>query len=120
MSYAGTKWLHCTIVSVLVAARAFETNGAEIMGAAPAAASVRPVSFKNRRLVTRGSLFVLIFGSSSLWRQLDEAGPDEKNCLVHWIIFLSRHHSAAMFSPASGLKPVNSYDLLRVSLERFP
>src|SRR5262245_33900096 len=37
-----------------------ETNGAESIGAALAAARVRPVSFKNRRLVTRGSLFVLI------------------------------------------------------------
>ena len=121
VSYAGTKWLHCTIDSDLLSAKARDTNGAEIIGAAPAVATVRPVSFKNRRRVTRGIVLVPIFGSSfSLWGQSDEADPDERIAFVHWIIFLGRHHSAAMFSPASGLKPVNSYDLSRVSLERFP
>ena len=78
LSYSGTKWLHCTMVSVLVSANARDTNGAEINGAALAAASVRPVSFKNRRLVTREILLMSIFGSSSLGFQLDEATPDER------------------------------------------
>src|SRR4051812_15862238 len=64
LSYSGTKWLHCTMVSVLACAMALETNGAEIAGAEPAAASVRPAFFKKRRLVTDKSLFVLILVSS--------------------------------------------------------
>src|SRR5579872_4258042 len=62
VSYAGTKWAHCTIESDLSAARPFDTNGADSIGAA---ASVRPVSLKNRRRVTGASLFFLISGSSS-------------------------------------------------------
>jgi hypothetical protein len=46
--------------SDLLSARAFDTNGAESNGAEPAAASVNPVFFKNRRLVTRAILLVLI------------------------------------------------------------
>src|SRR6185312_7737009 len=64
VSYAGTKCAHCTIDSDVSAAKAFDTNGAESIGAAPAAAMVRPVSFRNRRRVTRGSLVVLISFSS--------------------------------------------------------
>ena len=64
LSYSGTKWLHCTIVSVLVSAMARDTNGAEIAGADPMAARVRPAFFKTRRLVTGGNLFMLILGSS--------------------------------------------------------
>ena len=54
------------MLSVLVSANARDTNGAEINGAALAAASVKPVCFKNRRLVTREIMLMSIFGSSSL------------------------------------------------------
>src|SRR5215470_7530831 len=67
MSYSGTKWLHCTIDSDLLSAKACATNGAE-RGAVPAAAMVRPAFFKNRRLVTRGSL-LLIFAPPPGMRQ---------------------------------------------------
>jgi hypothetical protein len=52
VSYAGTKWLHCTIDSELLSAKARDTNGADSTGAAPALARVTPVFFKNRRRVT--------------------------------------------------------------------
>src|SRR5215469_16484346 len=82
VSYSGTKWLHCTIDSDLLSASARDTNGAERAGAAPAAARVRPASFKKRRLVTRESLLPIILitlGSSSLLVSVvDEAGPDER------------------------------------------
>src|SRR5690242_9670931 len=60
MSYSGTKCAHCTIDSALSAASAFDTNGADSIGAVPAAAIVRPVFVRNRRLVTRGIFDVLI------------------------------------------------------------
>src|SRR6185295_187497 len=66
VSYAGTKWLHCTIESDLSAASDLEMNGAESKGAVPAAASVRPVDFKNRRRVTDPMRFLLILVSSSV------------------------------------------------------
>jgi hypothetical protein len=50
----------------LVSAIARDTNGAESTGAEPAAARVRPVFLKNRRLVTGISLFVLTLGSSTV------------------------------------------------------
>ena len=65
VSYSGTKCAHCTIDSALSAAMARDTNGADSTGAAPTAASVRPVSFKNRRLVTRESPFVVMLRSPS-------------------------------------------------------
>ena len=53
--------------SVLVSAKAGDTNGAESSGAEPAAARVRPVFLMNRRLVIYEILLVFIFGSSSGW-----------------------------------------------------
>ena len=44
VSYSGTKWAHCTIDSDLSAAKRLDTNGAESIGAEPAAARVRPCS----------------------------------------------------------------------------
>src|SRR6476659_7050080 len=78
VSYSGTKWAHCTMDSDLFWASAFDTNGAESIGAAPAAARVRPVSLRKRRRVTDANLLVLIVGSSSVWFQLEEASPDER------------------------------------------
>src|SRR5262249_60160860 len=37
LSYSGTKWLHCTIDSDLLSANPRDTNGAESIGARPAA-----------------------------------------------------------------------------------
>src|ERR1043165_1487521 len=77
LSYSGTKWLHCTMVSVLPWAQARDTNGAEIAGAEPAAARVTPAFFRNRRRVTGGSLLVLILGLLLHGvLQPDEAGDD--------------------------------------------
>src|SRR4051794_12909441 len=52
--------------SELVSANARDTNGAEINGAALAAASVKPVCFKNRRLVTDDILLIFISASPIL------------------------------------------------------
>src|SRR5690242_17555655 len=77
VSYTGTKCAHCTIESDLSAARPFEMKGAERIGAAPAAARVRPVVFKNRRRVLDLVRSLLIWGSSSvIWPQLDGANQD--------------------------------------------
>src|ERR1041384_4440118 len=73
VSYSGTKCAHWTMDSVLVWAMAREMNGAESTGAEPAAARVRPALFKNRRLVTGGSLFPLMWDSSRGVFQCDEA-----------------------------------------------
>ncbi|MEJ2626341.1 MAG: hypothetical protein P8Z80_18030 [Pseudolabrys sp.] len=51
---------------VFAAAMAVDTNGAEMTGADPAAASVKPVSRRNRRRVTRPDPLFLILRSSSL------------------------------------------------------
>ena len=47
LSYAGTKWLHCTMDNVLVCANERETNGAEIRGVPLAAATASPVFLRN-------------------------------------------------------------------------
>src|SRR5262245_42106693 len=52
LSYWGTKWLHWRIFSVLVSARAVDTNGIETAGARPAAPAAAPTRFKNPRRVT--------------------------------------------------------------------
>ena len=54
------------VESALSAPRAFEMNGAERMGAVPAAASVRLVVFKNRRRETDLVPVLLILRSSSV------------------------------------------------------
>src|SRR5262245_36227762 len=54
------KWLQSKIFSVLVSARAVETNGAETAGAKPAAPAASPTVFKKSRLVVaRPGLFPL-------------------------------------------------------------
>src|SRR5215467_3426361 len=58
VSYSGTKWLHCTIDSNLVSAKARDTNGAEITGAKPAApAATLDVLRKSRRVTERFCFF---------------------------------------------------------------
>jgi hypothetical protein len=95
-----------------------DTNGAESSGAEPAAARVRPVFLRNRRLVTGVISFALILGSSSVRFQLNEADPDEK---IASSTGLSRQYRAAMLLLVTGLKPVNRCDLiaLRAALVRF-
>src|SRR5216684_3273968 len=58
VSYWGTKWLHCRILSVLVWASASAMNGAEIAGARPAAPAAAPARFrKPRRVMVELNLF---------------------------------------------------------------
>src|SRR5689334_17030524 len=77
VSYSGTKCAHCTIDSDLSAAIALLTNGADSTGAAPAAAKVRPVSFKKRRRETRGSSLVVIL-AFSLWNSAGWGAAGER------------------------------------------
>src|ERR1043165_5599546 len=53
LSYSGTKWLHCTMVSVLAWASAGDTNGADIAGPRPAAPAIALLVFRKLRRVTR-------------------------------------------------------------------
>src|SRR5947207_9314101 len=71
VSYAGTKWLHCTIDSAVLSANARDTNGAESIGAAPALARVSPVFFKKRRRVTE---FFCLFPPDSIAHLLVRCG----------------------------------------------
>jgi len=78
-----------------------ETKGAEIAGAEPAAARVRAEFFKNRRRVTGGSLFVLIFGlllmgCFSLMRR-----GETKELPRRLIILVGRQISSRSFGRAS-------------------
>src|SRR6266542_548223 len=58
VSYWGTKWLHCRILSVLAWASASAMNGAEIAGARPAAPAAAPARFrKPRRVMVELNLF---------------------------------------------------------------
>jgi hypothetical protein len=58
-----------------------EMNGAESAGAEPAAARVRLAFLKKRRLVTGGSLFVLILAFSSWAISSWASDPRRKICL---------------------------------------
>src|SRR5262252_4314428 len=51
LSYSGTKWLHCTIDSDLLSANARDTNGAESIGARPAAPAATPDALRKFRRV---------------------------------------------------------------------
>src|ERR1700761_3444960 len=52
VSNAGTKWLHCTIVSDLLSANARDTNGAERPGASQAAPPTAPEALRKLPRVT--------------------------------------------------------------------
>src|SRR6185312_15449980 len=106
----GTKWLHCTIFSVLVSAKAVETKGAEISGALPAAAKVRPVCLRNRRLVTReNELIFSLLGSGSGQRrriQIERIGSS-----TGLLSLLFGHHNARLAEWTIVSKPDNNADL---------
>src|SRR5581483_5027873 len=82
LSNAGTKWLHWTIVRVLVSAMARDINGAERIGAVLAARRVSPASFRNRRRVARAKVVVLIL-RFLLFSSCGKANP-AGDCLAHW------------------------------------
>src|SRR5262249_50828045 len=103
LSYSGTKWLHCTIDSDLLSANARDTNGAKSTGAVAAVARVRPVSFKNRRRVTRGRPFVPIVVPPCLF-QLDEASP-ETRALGHRLKALDHYYTARYPRGARAISP---------------
>src|SRR5215831_7327518 len=50
-SYSGIKWLHCRIFRVFVSADAVETNGADTVGARPAAPAAIPMVLRKSRRV---------------------------------------------------------------------
>src|SRR5579885_3491818 len=58
VSYAGTKWLHCTIDSDLLSAKARDTKGAESIGAA-GLAPMLSAPFVSRALADNKSLSIV-------------------------------------------------------------
>src|SRR5690349_12667576 len=59
LSYSGTKWLHCTMLSDFVCAMAREMNGAAIAGARPAAPAAAAVCLRKPLRVTTRSRFLV-------------------------------------------------------------
>src|SRR5438876_3164137 len=89
VSYWGTKWLHCRILSVLVWASALATNGAEIAGARPAAPAAAPARCrKPRRVMVELNVFP----------------PDRIGCFLRSVL-KNRSLTAPRFEPRRPVPP---------------